>query len=467
MRSLLRSAALLPLAALSALAGEIGPFTGPEADAEAARLYERANSFVNNVTEGPYSYSYIQFHWKRAGSNLDRILRAHPSSPTAQKINAGELKIGPFEPGYFKERVLPRLEEKKVAAFDAVNCAIFLYTEPVNTDLAGKKLLLEEIILTLCRQIRWGEALAYPVLDDERGWLWNLVTRQAVTYHNDKLADELITNAQGDTLPLLLHTQAEALGFRGETAEFLEQFLADHTDLAASLRVAVLRGLVRRQKHIDRTVAAGRPLKGLYDGVDGVQLPRADADPEKPWADLHAFYATYGSHPSAEARAAYARYYAFLGRFDEAARLAPETAWVTDALDWLIDQERYTDALALGRRHPAATADLVLLLARAGRLAEADEVAARAGGGEALVFARTRGQLLSTSHVFMVREHTFANLALKDPNLTGRLICEWSLTPNRALRGAAPWDAVVFKFAPGFENLPEPKDQDKVEAAGR
>ena len=109
----------------------------------------------------------------------------------------------------------------------------------------------------------------------------------------------------------------------------------------------------------------------------------------------------------------------------------------------------------------------MLLLARAGRLAEADQVAARAGGGEQLVFARTRGQMLSPSHVFMVRAPTFAELALKDPNLTGRLICEWSLTPGRALRGATPWDAVVFKFAPGFEHLPEPKDKNKVEAAGR
>ena len=76
---------LLSLAAVSlpAFGGEIGPFTGPEADAEAARLYERGNAFVNNVTEGLYSYAYIQFHWKRASANLDRIARAYPSSPTA------------------------------------------------------------------------------------------------------------------------------------------------------------------------------------------------------------------------------------------------------------------------------------------------------------------------------------------------------------------------------------------------
>ena len=38
---------------------------------------------------------------------------------------------------------------------------------------------------------------------------------------------------------------------------------------------------------------------------------------------------------------------------------------------------------------------------------------------------------------------------------------------NGSMRGAAPWDAIVFKFAPGFENLPPPKDKKKVEAAGR
>lgn len=464
MTSLLRSAVLL-LLAVPAFAGEIGPFTGPEADAEAARLYERANSFVNNVTEGPYSYSYIQFHWKRAGSNIDRIVRAHPSSLTAHRLTSGELKVGPFEPIYFKEKTLPRLEEKKVASFDAVNCAIFLYTEETNTDAAAKKRLLEEIILTLCRQVRWGEALAFPVLDDERAWLWNIVVRQAVTYRNDKLAAELVTNAQNENKRLLLNTQAEGLGFRGETAEDLEAFLAEHADLAGELRLAILRGLVRRQKHIDRAIQANRPLKGLYDGVDGVQLPPDDAD--KPYADLTAFYATFGPKPPAEARAAFARYQAFLGRFDLARDLAAESIWITDALAWLIDQERYADALDLARRHPDATADLVTLFARQGRLAEADAVIREHGAGEELVFARTRGQMLSTSDVFMVREHTFANLAIKSPNLTGRLICEWSLTPSRALRGAAPWDAVVFKFAPGFENLPEPKDKDKVEAAGR
>ena len=457
----------LPLFISTVVATEIGPFTGPEADAEAARLYDRAENYVKAVTEDLYSYAYVQFHWKLAGSNLARITRAYPESPKARELSAGTLRIGPFEPWYFRERVLPRLEEKKVAAFDAVNCAIFLYTEQ-GEDRIARKDLLAQIILTLCRQIRWGEALAFPVLDEERIWLWNLVMRQAVTYRNDKLADELVNNAQLENNTLLLHTQAEAMGFRGETMETLLNFLQDNPEHADSLRVGVLRGLVRRQKHIDRAVMLNRPVKGLYDGVDGIQLPpEAETEDSSPWADLPGFYSTFGQRPSKAARNELARYAAFLGRFNEAARLAPESIWVTDALDWLIDQERYAEAISLGSKHPENTADLVLLLARAGRLEEADEVALRSGGGESLAFARTRGQLLSTSHTFMVREHTFSDLPIDDPNLIGRLICEWSLTPNRALRGAAPWDAIVYKFAPGFDNLPEPKDQDKVEAAGR
>lgn len=466
MRLPLRLFICLPLFLSSVFADEIGPFTGPEADAEAARLYSRANDYVNNVTEGRYSYSYVQFHWKLAGSNISRILRAFASSPTARDITAGRLRIGEYEPEYFRERVLPRLEEKKVASFDAVNCAIFLYTEQAD-DVPDRKLLLEQIILTLCRQIRWGEALGYPVLDEERAWLWNLVTRQAVIYRNDKLADELLSNAHDENKTMLLHTKAEALGFRGESMAALDAFLTENGQHEKSLRLAILRGLVRRQKHLDRAIMLNRPIQGLYDGVDGVQLPSDELHDADQWTNLQTFYATFGQFPVEAAQTEMARYMAFLGRFDEASRLAPEAKWTIDAIDWLVDQEQYADAITLGSRHPESTTDLVLLLARAGRLTEADQVAERAGAGEMLLYARTRGQLLSTTHTFMVREHTFSELAISNPNLIGRLICEWSLTPNRALRGAAPWDAIVYRFAPGFTNLPEPQDQDKVEAAGR
>ncbi|HVT72505.1 MAG TPA: hypothetical protein VHD61_05165 [Lacunisphaera sp.] len=451
-------------------AGEIGPFTGPEADAEAARLYSRANAFVRHVTEGQYSYSYIQFHWKRASSNIDRVLRAYPSSPTAAELRDGKLMLGSFAPVYFKERVLPRLEEKKVASFDAVNCAIFLYGLESNRDEAARRLLLGDIIATLCRQIRWGEALAFPILDQERPWLWNEVIRQTTIYRNDKLTDELLTNITADHKPELLATVAAGLGFRGETAADLTSFLARQGDTPA-LRAAVLAGLTRRELPIQRAKAANRPLKGLYSGVDGIQ------NPEQAPVDLAAWLKAIPAGPDRDrANLVYARYLAALGRLDEARQLAPAAALADSYASHLVAvgdfeaAEKLPATLGLD----AAQTDefrLALLeqLAAWGPDQDTAAVQARlparlAAEGE---FRRFRGAVSSTEKHLVIHEHSFADLPLDDPNLVGRLVCIWSLTPNRALRGAAPWDAIVYKFAPGFENLPPPKDRKKVEAAGR
>lgn len=462
----------LPALFASAVAGEIGPFTGPEADAEAARLHERANNYVNNVVEGGYSYSYVQFHWKRAGTNIDRILRAYPSSPTAALLRSGAGKVGPFTPEYFKERVLPRLEEKKVASFDAINCAIFLYNLESNQDQAGRRELLATIIRTLCRQIRWGEALGFPVLDDERPWLWREVILQAAIYNNDKLVDELLANITSEDKPQLLAAVAHGLAFRGEALTDLDAFLKKHGETPA-LRAAIFSGLVRRELPIQRALALKQPLKGLYSGVDGIQKPEQTAD-------LPAWLATLpaGSERAA-ADLAYAQYLAALGRLDEARRAAPAGAQADLAAahaGWLVTTEDYEGAQKLpralgldGTQTDRFHLRLLELFAEYGRDQEAAAVRALipAALGPETVYREFNGRLFSTEKQLVVREHTFSDLPLRDPNYVGRLICEWSLTPNRTLRGAAPWDAIVHKFAPGFENLPPPKDRKKMEAAGR
>jgi len=466
--SLLFLAAFLP----PVPGAEIGPFTGPEADAEAVRLYSRANDYVNDVVEGKYSYSYIQFHWKRAGANIDRILRAYPSSPTAAQVNTGALKLGAFSPGYFKERVLPRLEEKKVASFDAINCAIFLYYLENNQDAAGKQQLLSAIIQTLCRQIRWGEALGFPVLDDERPWLWNEVIRQTTIYHNDKLTEELLTNIMPERKAELLATVAEGLAFRGEKIEDLEAFLAEQGDTPA-LRAAMFAGLVRRELPIQRALAAGRPLKGLYDGVNGIQEPEQSSD-------LPAWLQTIPAGADRdEANRRYAHYLAALGRIDEAQQLLPaggSSGLAASHASHLVDIGDFAAAQALsatynlnGAQADRFRLDLLEWLAQSGPDAETAAVRGRLPASLSVEagYREFQGRILSTEKQLVVREHTFANLPLTDPNLVGRLICIWSLTPNRTLRGAAPWDAVVHKFAPGFENLPPPQDRKKVEAAGR
>lgn len=452
------------VSALTAAPEGIGPFRGPEADAEAARLYRNASDFVQNVVEPDYSYAYMQFYWKRAGSNIDRILRAYPSSPAAAQIGRGELRVGPFDPGYFKERVLPRLEEKKVASFDAINCAIFLYNLESNTDPADREELLAEIVRTLCRQIRWGEALAFPVLDEQRPWLWETVIRQSAIYRNDELTVELLANILPEAKPRLVVAVAEGLAFRGDTPEELEKFLSDHAGTPAA-RLAALRGLVRREIQIERAIQLRQPLKGLYDGVDGIQKPEQRSD-------LAAFAAAVSPALATEVDRLLARYRAGIGHWDEARRLASRDAEAAAAyLEYLVLHERYSDAVALAASlGTTENSALLIALARAGRAAEAATVRARlipTLGAARTEFIEFRGSMLSSEQQLVVRERTFADLALSDPNLTGRLICEWSLTPNRTLRGATPWDAVVFKFAPGFDNLPPPKDKKKVEAAGR
>jgi len=464
---------LLAAVLLSLRGGEIGPFTGPEADAEAARLIQRAEDFVNNVVEDQYSYAYVQFHWKRADANIDRILRAYPSSPTAAQLRAGSVSVGPFAPSYFKERVLPRLEEKKVASFDAVNCAIFLYNLPSNRDANAKRQLLASIIQTLCRQIRWGEALSFPVLDDERPWLWSEVIRQAAIYRNDKLVAELLGNILPAQRPLLITTVAESLAFRGETMTVLEAFLGKEGDTPA-LRAAMFNGLLRRELPIQRARTAGRPLKGLYDGVDGIQLP------EQPGIDLAAWLQTIPPGPArAEANRNYAHYLAKLGRIDEARTLVPEEQQAGLASSYaahLVYRGDYSAVLQLPaaftlRGDQADQFNLQLLELLAEFAPEKEIAAVRdripAALAASAAFREFHGHMFATERQLVVRNRTFADLNLKDPNLVGRLACEWSLTPNRSLRGAAPWDAVVFKFAPGFENLPPSKDKKKVEAAGR
>jgi hypothetical protein len=85
--------------------------------AEADRLYQRANDYVSRVAEGQYSYAYMQFYWKRSQANIERILRSYGDTPVSTRLKAGELKLGPFELPYFKERVLPYLEVKRLAAY--------------------------------------------------------------------------------------------------------------------------------------------------------------------------------------------------------------------------------------------------------------------------------------------------------------------------------------------------------------
>src|SRR5271154_6956197 len=98
---------LLPALAFSTRvkAGNMDGSSPEVGNEEAVRLYVEANDFVTNMAESQYSYDYLQFYWKRAQGNIDRIRRVYPDSPTALELAHGDKMIGPYQLDYFKERV--------------------------------------------------------------------------------------------------------------------------------------------------------------------------------------------------------------------------------------------------------------------------------------------------------------------------------------------------------------------------
>ncbi|MFZ1055207.1 MAG: hypothetical protein WAN79_05995, partial [Opitutaceae bacterium] len=144
--------------AAPAIAANLDGSTPEVGNAEAARLYDEANAYVNNMAEGDYSYAYLQFYWKRAQSNIDRIRRVYADSPTAKALAQGNPKVGPFALDYFKNRVLYNLELKRLGAFDDVNCAIFLYGRNEDRSDAKRNEALANILEVMARRQRWGEA---------------------------------------------------------------------------------------------------------------------------------------------------------------------------------------------------------------------------------------------------------------------------------------------------------------------
>jgi len=212
----------LIFAALLALTAVVGRAAAPdlaEDAAEAKRLYDRAHDFVVNIPEGPFSYSYIQFHWKRSQANIERILRVYPATPTGRALAAGQLKLGDFDLVYFRDRVLSRLEEKRVAAFDAVNCAIFLYNFDETRWDDTRRAALGRILEVLSRQQRWSEALKFPVLDSDRAFKAAAIFRVAARFEVEDMIKKLLAVTPPADLPATHALLGEALALRGRPRE--------------------------------------------------------------------------------------------------------------------------------------------------------------------------------------------------------------------------------------------------------
>ena len=447
--------------------------------AEADRLYRRANDYVNRVTEGDYSYSYLQFYWKRAQSNVDRILRDYADTPVGRRLTAGDLKLGPFELGYFHDRVLPWLEVKRLGAYDAVNCAIFLYNLDESRWDDARLAAFARIIEVLSRQQRWSEALIFPILPQYRPLLLSSVFRVAARFNQTKVVDNLLAKATPAEAAVLQPLQGEALAIRGVPRTEIAAFLDKHPQVA--VRRAVFSGMIERELKIRRAAALHQPLKNVILQGGSVEMPEVRDDVD---AVARQFF------PPGDPAAALqlAAYHAGLGDLEAARRIAA-AAGLTDLaavhvayLDYLCAFEKFDELAAYV---PAAHLDagtqqqcrlkMIELLGRAGRTAEAQralddylrtDAAGLPAAADAAVLQWFRGRIEATDeHQLEVRATTFADLPLKDPCVMAQAIMEWSLAPNRSERGASPWDAVVYKYRGGFANLPEPKSRDVQRAA--
>jgi hypothetical protein len=454
--SLTVAALMLPTVAPATNLDGSSPTAGNE---EAARLYSEANDFVSNMAEKDYSYDYLQFYWKRAQGNIDRIRLVYPDSPTAAALSKGELKLGTFPLDYFKTRVLYNLELKRLGAFDDVNCAIFLYGRDESRSDARRNEALSNILEVLARRQRWEEALRFPVLAAHRPMALHSIFRIAAFYD----VKDVIKKMTAQTTPAEQKAAgfdpllAEALALQGNPRADLYKFVDDHP--GADVRRAALSGVIEREILIHRMetlhVSFANSIQTIHlavqhpafrDDVVSVAPKLFGGSVDDAAPQLAIYFASQGKAPASndlpEAHLAYLQFLADAGRMGDVA------SYVRD------------NGLSGETRH-ACDLKVIEIYAAAGETSEAD--AARRAfapdfspGADEAALAEFRGRLVSAEAPFEARKNSFADLPITDPCVMAVAIMEWSLAPNRSQRGATPWDAVVARFAGGFENLPKP-----------
>jgi hypothetical protein len=429
-------------------------------NAEAGRLYSEANAFVSTMQEGQYSYSYLQFYWKRAQSNIDRIRRVYPDSPTAHQLAGTGLKLGPYPLDYFKDRLLYNLELKRLGAFDDVNCAIFLYGREPDRNDAKRDEALSNIVEVLARRQRWEEALRFPVLSVHRPLLLGSIYRVAAFYgarEMQKKIYDLATPAEREAAGFDA-LAAEGIALQGGPRSDLFEFISEHPNKA--VRKAALQGVVdreilirqREREHVSfgntiQTVHTVVQNTSLRDDVNAIALQIYNGSLDEASTQLEIFAAAEGAAPSRVAaigaHLAYLQYLADSGRLDAASS--------------------YTRDNELPRSAGlACQLKVIQLYAEAGLLPEAEKArrayaADFSPGSDDAALAEFRGRIESSDAPFVAREKSFADLPITDPCVMATAIMEWSLSPSRSQHGATPWDAVIFRYAGGFDNLPKPK----------
>jgi hypothetical protein len=251
---------------------------------------------------------------------------------------------------------------------------------------------------------------------------------------------------------------AEALALQGNPRVDLYKFVDEHPD--AAVRRAALSGVIEREILIHRmetlrvsfassiqTIHLVVQHPSLRDDVAsvGAKLFGGSVDDAAP--QLAIYFASQGKAPASgdmpEAHLAYLQYLADAGRMGDVA------TYMRD------------NGLSGETRH-ACDLKVIEIYSAAGETSEAESARKAfapdfSPGADEAALAEFRGRLASTEAPFEARKNSFADLPITDPCVVAVAIMEWSLAPNRSQRGATPWDAVVARFAGGFDNLPKPK----------
>jgi hypothetical protein len=458
----------LILAPMRLGAANLDGSSAADGDAEAARLYARANDYVSNMREGSYSYAYLQFYWKRAQANIDRIRHVYPDSPTAKALARGDLKIGPYPLDYFRDRVLYNLETKQLGSFEDINCAIFLFSLDTKRSDKVRDQARLEIAEVLAHRQRWEEALRFPVPDDRRAQLLATIFRVAAFDDHPEMVERMLRttpqrwrDAAGFNAII-----AEAMALQGKPRSELYAFVGSHPQ--ADVRAAALRGIIERERTIARMARLRIPveenIKTSHFLVEHVAL--RDQVPE--------VAAQIYSGDLGAAAPLLSVYFASTGRAPAAA--APAEAHEA-YLQYLFDSERMGDVGTYasdnglgGEARRASDLKVIGLYAEAGQMQDAEKArkafaADFSAGADEASLAEFLGRLDMPDAPVVAYAKTFADLPITDPCVLATAIMEWSMSPNRSQRGATPWDAVVQKYAGGFDNLPMPKSSAVRDAA--
>ncbi len=194
-----------------------------EREAEAKRLYERADLYVRKISEGAYSYEYINFHYLHAMANVDRVLTAFPDTEYGRKLKDGELKLGNFSVDYFRNTLLAQLGDMKEATESVVNCAIYLHTLP-EADKKETREALGLILETLCRLVRSDEALIFPVVPENALYARETIVRVMTRDLQKDVALGLVQSADPGDQAVLAAAYGEGMAVGGLKLDGLNEW---------------------------------------------------------------------------------------------------------------------------------------------------------------------------------------------------------------------------------------------------